>query len=283
MSQSDQYTPLRHALADNWQAADRATYELLFKIMHRSHCKYFPLDAKAWNHVRSQFWEQVRNGEFLTDKDTREFISLNNLQIAPGIPGENYLLSIWLSVNQHQSALWEMIPENFKYWHQWPHSRLISSDELRKLDDLWLKRSKGKFGISVQREIFLACGGEIVVGEDPRLHIGSMDLQKFQRKVGWKLIPFTGMPPHFNYQDAPRGHLPMLSLHNPLLLRPTNPVFKYSDSSRYLDFSSGYPNDNPYQISGYHDPFFDYQLDGDFQTPICQHYCWWALAHEAFN
>ncbi|MBP0017169.1 MAG: GUN4 domain-containing protein [Cyanobacteria bacterium SBLK] len=74
-------------------------------------------------------------------------------------------------------------------------------DDLRTIDNLWLKYSNGHFGFSVQKEIWLEEGGEPGVYD-------RVILEKFGDRVQWrknKVWKFSEI--QFNL-SAPRGHLP---------------------------------------------------------------------------
>ena len=121
-----------------------------------------------------------------------------------------------IRISQHPNYLWDQVPNAFKFWHgrQWSP---IDSAQLRQIDDLWIRCSKGKSIFNAQRKIFLECDGEIIVNEAPHLHIKPVDLRKFQYKIGWARKVFADYPPCCNYQDALRGHLPRISLNNPFI------------------------------------------------------------------
>ncbi|CAD5956374.1 Serine/threonine-protein kinase PknA [Planktothrix tepida] len=76
-------------------------------------------------------------------------------------------------------------------------------EDLRTLDQLWLKYSNGRFGFSVQKEIYQTLGGT--------RNYDSKIWQAFGDQVGWRV---SGNWLH--YQDlkfdlrTPRGHLPFL-------------------------------------------------------------------------
>jgi serine/threonine protein kinase len=73
-------------------------------------------------------------------------------------------------------------------------------DDLRTIDQLWVKYSQGRVGFSVQKEIWLSLGGK--VDWDTEKKLGD--------RVGWR----KGRKSWFNYDDltfnlqAPPGHLP---------------------------------------------------------------------------
>jgi hypothetical protein len=76
--------------------------------------------------------------------------------------------------------------------------------ELRKMDQLWVKYSNGKFGFSVQKQIWLELGGKLD---------GEPDWYTFTKlgsRVGWrnndKWLSYDSYT--FSKYNAPQGHLP---------------------------------------------------------------------------
>jgi len=69
-------------------------------------------------------------------------------------------------------------------------------DDLRTLDTLWLVYSEGKFGFSVQRDLWLATG---------------RNWEKLWSLIGWKKgNAWTRYPNEFTWDlTAPKGHLPL--------------------------------------------------------------------------
>eukprot|EP00435_Cladocopium_sp_Y103_P065817 s319_g27.t2 len=84
----------------------------------------------------------------------------------------------------------------------------LSIDELRRVDQLWLALSNGRFGYSVQREALHLAGGPA-------------ELKKFMAEIGWlqraeghgqELLRYWPRR-EFDYSlNAPRGHLPLTNL-----------------------------------------------------------------------
>lgn len=76
--------------------------------------------------------------------------------------------------------------------------------DLRTIDDLWVKYSKGHFGFSVQKEIYLSVGGKA----DGKYY--SKAWEKFGDRVGWRVesswISYSALT--FNTSSL-RGHLPV--------------------------------------------------------------------------
>lgn len=81
-------------------------------------------------------------------------------------------------------------------WIYFSEVNSVSITDLRTLNALWMAHSGGKFGYSVQREIWLGCG---------------KNWDKFWPKIHWKDgIVWTRYPGRFNWSlNAPRGHLPL--------------------------------------------------------------------------
>ncbi len=77
-------------------------------------------------------------------------------------------------------------------------------EDLRIIDHLWVKYSNGRFGFSVQKQIYLNCGGK------PDSNFPSDTIwYKFTDEVGWRVnesfIDVDGIKYDFG---ASRGHLP---------------------------------------------------------------------------
>jgi hypothetical protein len=75
--------------------------------------------------------------------------------------------------------------------------------ELRKMDQLWVKYSNGKFGFSVQKQIWLDLGGKL--GGEPDWDT----FEKLGDRVGWrKNNEWLSYDSYTFNNDAPQGHLP---------------------------------------------------------------------------
>ncbi|MEH1866763.1 MAG: GUN4 domain-containing protein [Nostoc sp.] len=78
--------------------------------------------------------------------------------------------------------------------------------DLRTIDQLWVQHSDGHFGFSVQKKIYLECGGK-ADGEYYK-----EVWEKFGDRIGWRVkenwIDYSGVA--FNI-SAPQGHLPRMS------------------------------------------------------------------------
>lgn len=81
-------------------------------------------------------------------------------------------------------------------WIYFSEVNLFPITDLRTIDLLWSVYSEGKFGFSVQREIWLALG---------------KDWDRLWPKIGWRNAnTWTRYPNEFTWDvTAPRGHLPL--------------------------------------------------------------------------
>ena len=79
--------------------------------------------------------------------------------------------------------------------------------ELRKMDQLWVKYSNGKFGFSVQKQIWLELGGKLD---------GEPDWNTFEKlgsRVGWRRNnEWLSYESHTFSTNALQGHLPRLGI-----------------------------------------------------------------------
>ena len=75
--------------------------------------------------------------------------------------------------------------------------------DLRLIDQLWLKFSGGHFGFSVQKEIYLSCGGKADYQYDQEAY------EKFGERVGWREDNSWEYGMRYDLSQSPGGHLPV--------------------------------------------------------------------------
>ena len=81
----------------------------------------------------------------------------------------------------------------------------MSSEDVQIIDQLWTSTSRGHFGFSIQRAIYLQCGGTL----DGR-YPGDQVWQTFCQRVGWIVAGFLGCYEDIQFHlRAPAGHLPL--------------------------------------------------------------------------
>lgn len=74
-------------------------------------------------------------------------------------------------------------------------------EDLRTIDQLWVKHSHGRFGFSVQQSIWQE-------SKKSKDYVSFSDYEVFAHKVGWFGIGKSGLPLIVQTKDAPNGHLP---------------------------------------------------------------------------
>jgi hypothetical protein len=90
--------------------------------------------------------------------------------------------------------------------------------ELEIIDRLWRKYSDEKFGFSVQKKIWIDCGGEVVYYQGMVYQYDQNGLRRFGEKLGWRReidkenwsFDLTN-----NLIEAPQGHRPCLIMGSP--------------------------------------------------------------------
>ncbi|MDT9277050.1 MAG: GUN4 domain-containing protein [Limnospira sp. PMC 737.11] len=80
-------------------------------------------------------------------------------------------------------------------------------DDLRIIDGLWVKHSNGRFGFSVQKQIYINCGGK----PDGSIPSGTI-WKRYCDEVGWRVNGsyLTSWSDCTFSAAAPRGHLPTM-------------------------------------------------------------------------
>lgn len=81
-------------------------------------------------------------------------------------------------------------------WLYFTEVQSLPVDDLKLINSLWLLHSEGRFGFSVQREIWMGVG---------------RDWERLWTKIGWRTNGnWTRYPQEFVWNaTAPRGHLPL--------------------------------------------------------------------------
>ncbi len=74
-------------------------------------------------------------------------------------------------------------------------------ENLRTIDQLWVKHSQGRFGFSVQQRIWQE-------SKKNKNYVSFNDYDVFMHKVGWFDIGKSGVPSIMYAKDVPNAHLP---------------------------------------------------------------------------
>ena len=95
-------------------------------------------------------------------------------------------------------------------------------EELRTIDNLWLKYSQGKFGISVQQEIYQSLGGTKEINWNV--------YTSFSDQVGWRQAGVWISYNDLNFSEtAPSGHLPVVYLGREGSKKRTSLMSRYAE------------------------------------------------------
>lgn len=100
-------------------------------------------------------------------------------------------------VNEEYDYLF--IPEDFLNF---------SCEYVNKIDNIWITYSNGKYGFSVQKNIYLNAGGKLnYLSGEHKKELDSNAGEKFLSNIGWSFSTPDSIK--FNdYANAPEGHLP---------------------------------------------------------------------------
>ncbi len=91
-------------------------------------------------------------------------------------------------------------------WLERENIQQFPCEDLWAIDKLWVRHSNGKFGFSVQKQVYMACGAQLDGG-----YPGKAIWEKFGDKVGWR-VGDTWIDDYGDITfaaSAPRGHLPL--------------------------------------------------------------------------
>ncbi|ASC71455.1 putative GUN4 domain containing protein [Halomicronema hongdechloris C2206] len=87
--------------------------------------------------------------------------------------------------------------------------------DLKTIDRLWVKYSHGRFGFSVQQQIYIECGATFDGKCPDDWQIRRNLLEQFERRVGWRKRGLERGQTYYYYDvtfstSSPKGHLPAL-------------------------------------------------------------------------
>jgi hypothetical protein len=89
----------------------------------------------------------------------------------------------------------------------WEELKAFPCRDLRTIDQLWVTHSNGRFGFSVQKQLWLEVGGKLDFGEDGKAAWNAY--QKMSDRNGWRVNnKFISYDDVINDTSAPVAHLP---------------------------------------------------------------------------
>ncbi|WP_256204707.1 serine/threonine-protein kinase [Cylindrospermopsis raciborskii] len=111
--------------------------------------------------------------------------------------------NFWEADNETNKLMLEVANRKNEDWLTTEDAEKFPCEELRTIDNLWLRYSQGKFGISVQQDIYQNLGGT-----------KKLDLnvwRSFGERVGWRINNQWLKHSNLNFSlSAPNGHLPVI-------------------------------------------------------------------------
>ena len=212
------YTKLRDLLATGqWKEADQETWTVMCQVAGREKEGWLrdediqnlpsedlrTIDQLWVKHSGSTFGSSVYKEEVkLKSEKGIDYTKLRDL-----LEAEN-----WKEADTETARVMrQAVGSHDKGWLEFEEIKQFPREDLRIIDQLWVKYSKGKFGFSVQKQIWLDCGG--IPGEyDYKAY------EKFGDRVGWRKrgswasysdLTFNfHLSPELIFGYPPRGHLP---------------------------------------------------------------------------
>jgi len=113
----------------------------------------------------------------------------------------------WKAADQETSrTMCEVMDRQKQGWLDVEHIQKFPCQDLRNIDRLWVKYSNGRFGFSVQKQIYVECGAKLD-GKYP----GDKIWEKFGDRVGWRRdgnwLDYSDLNPSLS---SPQGIFPVV-------------------------------------------------------------------------
>jgi WD40 repeat protein len=201
------YLMRREVVAAGGNGATWATEELLSWLRdYISPAKLDDVEGKLILSVTAP--DEVPIPEQILNSPTSAPVMFDNLSSESGI--DYTRLCDLLAAGQWQEAdretaaiMWMVSDRTHKSSIKIEHIEKFPCTDLRTIDQLWLKYSNGRFGFSIQKQLWEELGGMRDVGIETWYRFGVL--------VGWRLnhawLPWSN---HNFTSNAPKGHLPSL-------------------------------------------------------------------------
>ncbi|MEH1966772.1 GUN4 domain-containing protein [Nostoc sp.] len=100
--------------------------------------------------------------------------------------------------------------ENYDYEFISDDFSNFSCEYLNKIDKLWITYTQGKYGFSIQKDIYLNVGGRLNYSSNPNSDDSDLEAnKKFLSNIGWVLPNGDTTNIRFdNYDNYPKGYFP---------------------------------------------------------------------------
>jgi hypothetical protein len=144
--------------------------------------------------------------------------SENFTEMLPGEVVLDYLLAqqAWkLAEKETLKMMFKIMGENSEESYLSDnHLENFPRNELKIIDQLWRQYSNEKFGFSIQKKIWIDCGGQEGLYSDSDIFL------RLGEKIGWRRREDISHWSLYNYLtnnliEAPQGHRPCLNMHLP--------------------------------------------------------------------
>ena len=134
------------------------------------------VQLQQFNQLLSNLGERVARSEenFLLVADIHKYKKLHELLTAGDLREADWETIRIIQVITGESDLGAITPDDIR---QFP------CDELRVIDSLWTNYSKGRFGFSVQMQIYQSVGGSL----DTTINQDNGVIERFGERVGWRV------------------------------------------------------------------------------------------------
>ncbi|XDE60198.1 GUN4 domain-containing protein [Arthrospira platensis BEA 1257B] len=162
---------------------------------------------------KEQNQQQLQNLQSQLDKINRQIGNLTQSQSHFDYTQLNRLLksSQWKAADEETAKMMLAVAGKTQRGYLDEESiKNFPCDDLRIIDGLWVKHSNGRFGFSVQKQIYINCGGK-PDGSYPSDTI----FERYCDEVGWRVngsYLSSWSDCTFSAAIAPRGHLPYLTM-----------------------------------------------------------------------
>lgn len=156
---------------------------LLFQILHKT----------TFKEIQATLHQNFKHGLIELDENLKiDYQSLHDLLLNEKFQEADQLTQIYLC------KLAGIDKNNKRNWLYFTDISLLPLEDLYIIDRMWKLYSKGKFGFSVQRKIWVANNG---------------NWEKLWHKIGWKKAGIASRYPNeFIWNiSAPYGHLPLFN------------------------------------------------------------------------
>ena len=153
--------------------------------------------------VTEDEWRQV-SGRSLRSDDTSHNLCIVREQVHPRYENLiNYLANAqWQKADEETAKVMLEVSNRTKQGYlEVDDIKAFPCEDLQLIDRLWLKFSGGHFGFSVQKEIYLLCGGKADYTYYEKA------FEKFGDEVGWREKDSWNFRMRYG-MESPKGHLP---------------------------------------------------------------------------